>query len=93
MSGGGVIGSRPDGAGDAASHSARLPGVVGRLGADGLHRVCLLIPVGGVSIDPVLMDADAADKLGRELVEYSALVRRKSRCFGRPIASLHEGGA
>lgn len=72
MSGEGCIPSRPAGVATEHTRIVTRPGVVTRLCADGQHRVCLLL---GYSQLPQLWDADTAERIGRELLEYSALVR------------------
>lgn len=82
MSGDGIIAARPQGMPHEHSRIGGLPGVVTRLCADGAHRVAILLPDGR---QPVIMDAELAEQIGRELLEYSALVRDK--------IGLCEGGA
>lgn len=77
MSGEGMIAARPEGMPNEHSRSERLPGVVTRLCADGQWRVWLLVPVGGAYIDPLGLEPEQAERLGRELLEYAALVRDK----------------
>lgn len=97
VSGEGVISGRPAEAPNAHSRIDGRPGVVTRLGSDGVHRVCLLLSVPGRGVQPVDWDPDTAARIGRELIEYAALLRERTGLAGgvpfRPTASLHEGGA
>ena len=78
----------------------KAPGVVGRLGSDGQWRVLMMVPVPVplfVGEHEVLLDADQAERLARNLLEYAALVRDKIGLPGggsfRPTASLPEAGS
>lgn len=70
----GLIPSRPADMPQEHSRICGRPGVVTKLCADGEHRVCLLL---GCSQLPQVWDADTAERIGRELLEYAALVRDK----------------
>lgn len=78
MSGEGYIPSRPAGAPGAGTRPVDRPLAFTKLCADGVHRVALVVPVQhGFSLVPVelALDPDVAERIGRELLEYSALVR------------------
>lgn len=77
MSGEGFIPSRSAGAPHEHSRMGGRPGVVSRLCADGEHRVCLVLATDGCSVNFVVFDPDTAERIGRELLQYSALVRDK----------------
>lgn len=56
--------------------------VVGRLGRDGEWRVLLMVPFAGLHLEREL-SPDDAERLARQLLEYSALVRDKLGLPGR----------
>lgn len=74
--------------------SEDAPHVVGFLTAGGDWQVLLMITVPGAASIERALDADAAEKLARELLVYAALVRERLGLPGgvpfRPTASLHE---
>lgn len=90
MSGEGVIAARPPAMPHEHSRIDGRPGVVTRLCSDGEHRVCLLL---GGQQDPQVWDVDTAERIGRELLEYAALVRDKIGLSCGPNAALLEAGA
>lgn len=81
MSGEGVIAARPGGVPDAIERPAMTgPGVMLKLGEDGVWRVLLLVPHRlpfGTMHSEVLLTEREANKLGWALVEHAALIRCK----------------
>jgi hypothetical protein len=60
--------------------ASKPPAVVGKLGSDGQWHVLMTVPVPVplfVGEHEVLLDADQAERLARNLIEYAALVREK----------------
>lgn len=96
MSGEGVIAARPEDAPGAETRPVERPLAFTRLCADGAHRVGLVVPVQhGFSMVPVelALEPDAAEQLGRELLEYAALVRDRIGLSCGPTAALPEAGS
>lgn len=82
MSGEGVTPSRPAGSPGAETRPVERPLAFTKLGANGVYGVALVVPVQhGFSLVPVelMLSADAAEMLGRELLEYAELVREVLR--------------
>lgn len=79
MSGEGCIASRPAGAPGAEAREFVGVHALTKLCADGVHRVLLVMPHAGSEFDGMIvqrvLDVDQAERLGRDLLEYSALVR------------------
>lgn len=80
MSGEGCLSSRPQGAPAAEARPVTGPGVMLKLGDDGVWRVLLLVPQRlpfGTMHSEVLLSEAEANRLGWALVEHAALIRCK----------------
>lgn len=80
MSGEGFLSARPAGVPGAEARPVTGPGVMLKLGDDGVWRVLLLVPHRvpfGLTNSEVQLSEEEANKLGWALVEHAALIRCK----------------
>lgn len=70
------------------ANTAKPPHVVGRLGGDGQWRVLLMVPLQAPVWEAnyeLPLNADQAERLARNLLEYAALLRGKVGLPGKEV--------